>query len=95
LGQVFGLAEFLKNIGLYMLLGMKGLILYKPVIITDTGHKTAANPRFNSERKKTAPRVRRMAFTATGVAVNRLQKIAVIHIAIKCCIMQFIVLLFM
>jgi hypothetical protein len=34
--QVFGLVELLKNIGLYMSLGMIGLISYKPVIIIDT-----------------------------------------------------------
>jgi hypothetical protein len=35
LDQVFGLAELLKSIALYMLWGMKELILYSPVIITD------------------------------------------------------------
>jgi hypothetical protein len=41
--QVFGLAELLRNIGLYMSLDMIGLISYKPVIIIDIHNKTASN----------------------------------------------------
>jgi hypothetical protein len=50
---VFGLEELLRNIGLYMLLGMRELISYKPVIITEQSHgKMALILRLNFSGKK-------------------------------------------